>query len=125
GNGYALTRGGQPVSHLSEGERTAIAFLYFLKSLQDKTFDMKNGIVVIDDPVSSLDANALFSAFGYMKERTKEAGQLFIFTHSFAFFRNVKKWFHCLNKHRDRKSTRLNSSHVKISYAVFCLKKKK
>src|SRR5690606_41263048 len=27
--------------------------------------------------------------------------------------------------HRDRKSTRLNSSHVKISYAVFCLKKKK
>src|SRR5690606_41094834 len=27
-------------------------------------------------------------------------------------------------KDRDRKSTRLNSSHVKISYAVFCLKKK-
>src|SRR5690606_42118779 len=27
--------------------------------------------------------------------------------------------------HQDRKSTRLNSSHVKISYAVFCLKKKK
>src|SRR5690606_40762055 len=26
--------------------------------------------------------------------------------------------------HLDRKSTRLNSSHVKISYAVFCLKKK-
>src|SRR5690606_41988949 len=26
--------------------------------------------------------------------------------------------------HPDRKSTRLNSSHVKISYAVFCLKKK-
>src|SRR5690606_40314875 len=28
-------------------------------------------------------------------------------------------------KNLDRKSTRLNSSHVKISYAVFCLKKKK
>src|SRR5690349_24165188 len=27
--------------------------------------------------------------------------------------------------HLDRKSTRLNSSHVEISYAVFCLKKKK
>src|SRR5436305_14205151 len=27
--------------------------------------------------------------------------------------------------HEDRKSTRLNSSHVRISYAVFCLKKKK
>src|SRR5690606_40349751 len=30
-------------------------------------------------------------------------------------------WLVC----EDRKSTRLNSSHVKISYAVFCLKKKK
>src|SRR6266511_4455696 len=30
-----------------------------------------------------------------------------------------------LHRHVDRKSTRLNSSHVKISYAVFCLKKKK
>src|SRR5438067_3980352 len=29
-----------------------------------------------------------------------------------------------LHMHRDRKSTRLNSSHVSISYAVFCLKKK-
>src|SRR5437660_4085026 len=28
-------------------------------------------------------------------------------------------------KREDRKSTRLNSSHVAISYAVFCLKKKK
>src|SRR5690554_7258507 len=36
----------------------------------------------------------------------------------------------CLEPHvpteaADRKSTRLNSSHVRISYAVFCLKKKK
>src|SRR3989442_10018794 len=30
-----------------------------------------------------------------------------------------------LDHPRDRKSTRLNSSHVRISYAVFCLKKKK
>src|SRR5690606_41561433 len=29
------------------------------------------------------------------------------------------------DRRQDRKSTRLNSSHVKISYAVFCLKKKK
>src|SRR3712207_7947706 len=30
-----------------------------------------------------------------------------------------------LSNHKDRKSTRLNSSHANISYAVFCLKKKK
>src|SRR3712207_8106755 len=29
-----------------------------------------------------------------------------------------------LRRHLDRKSTRLNSSHANISYAVFCLKKK-
>src|SRR5690554_7637644 len=29
-----------------------------------------------------------------------------------------------VNQVQDRKSTRLNSSHVRISYAVFCLKKK-
>src|SRR3712207_7921759 len=29
------------------------------------------------------------------------------------------------NRFKDRKSTRLNSSHANISYAVFCLKKKK
>src|SRR3712207_7148126 len=32
---------------------------------------------------------------------------------------------HVLAGGRDRKSTRLNSSHANISYAVFCLKKKK
>ncbi|AQR65764.1 hypothetical protein BXU06_12415 [Aquaspirillum sp. LM1] len=104
GTGYALTRNGQYVANLSDGERTAIAFLYFLKSLQDRAFDLKNGIVVIDDPVSSLDDNALFSAFGYMKDRTKEAGQLFIFTHSFSFFRLVKNWFHHLPGQRKKKT---------------------
>src|SRR2546427_5580637 len=33
--------------------------------------------------------------------------------------------FLCALAQRDRKSTRLNSSHSQISYAVFCLKKKK
>src|SRR3712207_7118708 len=31
----------------------------------------------------------------------------------------------CRHTEKDRKSTRLNSSHANISYAVFCLKKKK
>src|SRR5438034_9254207 len=37
----------------------------------------------------------------------------------------LKVWFHALWWMTDRKSTRLNSSHTVISYAVFCLKKKK
>lgn len=94
--GYAITRNGLAATDLSEGEKTAIAFLYFLKSLQDKAFDLKKGIVVIDDPVSSLDSNALFCAFGFMKERTKEVGQLFVLTHNSGFFRQVKNWFNHL-----------------------------
>src|SRR2546427_8134907 len=37
----------------------------------------------------------------------------------------VVGFLHLEKKSRDRKSTRLNSSHSQISYAVFCLKKKK
>src|SRR5699024_12627545 len=40
-------------------------------------------------------------------------------------FEQQKKEKEARKKQRDRKSTRLNSSHVSISYAVFCLKKKK
>src|SRR5207249_9681585 len=36
----------------------------------------------------------------------------------------TRSWLRRRRRRRDRKSTRLNSSHVSISYAVFCLKKK-
>src|SRR5438034_8616098 len=39
--------------------------------------------------------------------------------------RHITGCFHELFERLDRKSTRLNSSHTVISYAVFCLKKKK
>src|SRR5690554_7067676 len=38
---------------------------------------------------------------------------------------NAEQVFREVSPATDRKSTRLNSSHVRISYAVFCLKKKK
>src|SRR3712207_8928853 len=41
------------------------------------------------------------------------------------FSRTIIDYFHHVDASRDRKSTRLNSSHANISYAVFCLKKKK
>lgn len=101
--GYLIRRGGEPAMHLSDGERTAIAFMYFLKSLTDTSFDRKNGVVVIDDPVSSLDANSLYSAFAFMKERTVGAGQLIVLTHNFAFFSQVKNWFKHLGRHKENR----------------------
>src|SRR5699024_12782500 len=41
------------------------------------------------------------------------------------FFILLSKKIYLVTNWQDRKSTRLNSSHVSISYAVFCLKKKK
>src|SRR5690554_7463845 len=43
--------------------------------------------------------------------------------HAYVFGRGIR--VSGLSPRADRKSTRLNSSHVRISYAVFCLKKKK
>lgn len=100
--GYSITRNGYQAEGLSEGEMTALALLYFLKSLQDRSFDLKKGIVVLDDPVSSLDANALYLAFGFIRDRTRDAAQLFIFTHNFALFREVKTWFHHLKGQNKR-----------------------
>lgn len=94
--GYQLVRHGKLADSLSEGECTALALLYFLKSLSDRRFDLKHGVVVLDDPVSSLDANALYLAFGYVQHHTKNAGQLLLLTHNFAFFRQARNWFYHL-----------------------------
>jgi wobble nucleotide-excising tRNase len=108
-NGYTITRNGKAAMKLSEGERSAIAFMYFLKSLEDTSFDIASGIIVIDDPVSSLDSNSIYHAYGFMKERTKKAGQLFILTHNYTLFQQVKKWFN-YHKKREREYYMLDSS---------------
>src|SRR5256885_7291347 len=48
-----------------------------------------------------------------------------IFIQRIELVRDRQHFFHRKLARRDRKSTRLNSSHLVISYAVFCLKKKK
>ena len=93
GNGYSITRNNEEARDLSEGEKTAFALLYFLKTLEDHRGKLQDTIVVIDDPVSSLDSSALFTAFGFIKERTEKAKQIIVLTHDFSFFNLVKVWF--------------------------------
>src|SRR3712207_7832635 len=57
--------------------------------------------------------------FGYGRER-----YIFAFIVAIVLF-SVGGLFALYEAYQDRKSTRLNSSHANISYAVFCLKKKK
>ena len=103
--GYTLVRNGRPAHDPSEGEMTAIALLYFLTSLDSRGFDLKRSVVVLDDPVSSLDDNALFTAASYIRRRTQGAGQLIILTHNFAFFREMRNWLRNL-KGQGRRSAR-------------------
>lgn len=91
--GYTITRNGEIAKGLSEGEKTALAIVYFLTKINEEGFDLENSIIVIDDPVSSLDSNSIFQAFSFIKESIKNAGQIFILTHHFDFFRQVKNWF--------------------------------
>src|SRR3989442_11323591 len=53
----------------------------------------------------------------------EQAGLFFIRIQ--AVFKRSHSLSIAMRESKDRKSTRLNSSHVRISYAVFCLKKKK
>ena len=77
---------------LSEGEKTAIAFVYFSVQLQDQDFDKTKGVVIVDDPISSLDASSTYQAFAFLKEAVKDAKQVFLLTHNFDFLKLLLNW---------------------------------
>lgn len=91
--GYVIKRNGKLANNLSEGEKTAVAFVYFTIHLKDRDFNHQNDIVIIDDPISSLDSNSLFQAFSFLKNSVKVCYQVFIFTHNFDFLQLVINWF--------------------------------
>jgi len=91
--GYIIKRNGEIAVNLSEGEKTAIAFVYFVVHLNNQDFNLTDGIVVVDDPISSLDSNSLFQAFSFLKNSVENAKQVFIFTHNFDFLRLLINWF--------------------------------
>lgn len=106
--GFRFLRHGEPCTGLSEGERGAIALLYFLRRLEsDEVVELdakKNKpvsklheyCVVIDDPVSSFDNDTIVTAYTYLRDRftLEEAktgvscAQLIVLTHNFHFMRH-------------------------------------
>jgi wobble nucleotide-excising tRNase len=97
-DGYVIKRNGDIARNLSESEKTAIAFVYFTIHLKDQDFDLSKGIVIVDDPVSSLDSNCLFQAFAFLKNAVKDAEQVFVFTHNFELLKLLLNW----QKNNDR-----------------------
>jgi len=104
GDGYQILRNGMVAEALSEGEKTAVSFIYFLKTLRDKDFDFENSTIIIDDPISSLDSNSLYNAFSFLKNRTEGTQQLIVLTHNYSFFKEVKNWL-LTSKSRSEKSS--------------------
>lgn len=90
---YAIQRNGAEAKNLSEGEQTAIAFIYFITKLVEKANKIEDTIIVIDDPVSSFDSNHLFNAYSYLKSNCEQSCQLFVLTHNFTFFKLIRQWF--------------------------------
>lgn len=81
-----------PAKNLSEGEKNLIAFLYFLVSLESSSAEnKKDEIIVIDDPVSSLDSNNLFALQNLVVKTLKAYGQQFFLTHNFYFFAKIRE----------------------------------
>jgi wobble nucleotide-excising tRNase len=93
--GYNIFRGKglKPARNLSEGEKTAIAFVYFVIKLTEKGNDIEKTVVVVDDPISSFDSNHLFHSFSFLKSTCDKAMQLFVLTHNFQYFRLIRDWF--------------------------------
>lgn len=98
--GYEILRNdSDPVQgNLSEGEKTAIAFVYFITKLKENDNNIEETIIVIDDPISSFDSNHLFHAYSFMKMNCEKAKQIFILTHNFTFFKLVRDWVSRKNK---------------------------
>lgn len=102
--GYKIYRNlKEEADHLSEGEKTAIAFIYFVTKIKEAGRKIEDSIIVIDDPISSFDSNKLFSSYAYTKSECEKAKQLFILTHNYNYFSLVLGWFN--KKHKKDAAT--------------------
>ncbi len=90
---FEIRRGDSPAYNMSEGERSLIAFCYFIASLDEANTSGKKLTIWIDDPISSLDQNNIFAVFGIMKSKLDNLDkqglleQVFITTHNLIFLR--------------------------------------
>ena len=91
--GYRILRKGKLAKNLSKGEENAVALIYFFNTLRDMNVNAANTIVVLDDPISSFDSNFYYNAISYIREKTLNVGQTFIFTHKFALLKDFSMMF--------------------------------
>ena len=104
GDAFEIRRGEAVAFNLSEGERSLIAFCYFMVRLEEAGGSAGDLIVFVDDPMSSLDANQVFFIHSLIASRLAQnlegvstgtgsyvVRQLFVSTHSLEMLRFSKR----------------------------------
>jgi wobble nucleotide-excising tRNase len=103
---FEIHRVGKKAFHLSEGEKSLIAFCYFVAKLHDVNTKNNEPIIWIDDPISSLDNNHIFFIYSLIKSKiynTKDFEQMFISTHDLNFLKYLQR----LPSHNDKKDNKV------------------
>lgn len=102
GSSFKVERSGELAHHLSEGECSLISFCYFMAKLKELE-NLKETIIWIDDPISSLDSNHIFYIFSLIenelakpiiipnKPKEYKYKQLFISTHNLDFLKYLHR----------------------------------
>src|SRR5256885_10738068 len=86
-------------------------------------FRSKPELALLDEPFGELDPEGISEMEKLIAELAAAGTTLVLATHLVDQGKALTQQRLHLQEGRDRKSTRLNSSHLVISYAVFCLKK--
>ena len=110
--GYLLKRRGKNAKHLSEGEKSILALIYYLTKLDEEGFKKEDGVIIVDDPVDSQDAIFLFRMFSFLRRQLKDAGQVIIFTHNFEFFNLCRDWLSEKNQKVKSQLYLISTSHA-------------
>src|SRR5690606_24495910 len=115
---HLLHAGADMLLHGSRFEPFGLTPLYSMRygtiPIASRVGGMADTII---DPGANLPAGSMHAATGVLFDGENPGDMAAAIDRAMGLRRYPAIW-------RDRKSTRLNSSHVKISYAVFCLKKK-
>lgn len=107
GGFFEFRRDGVQAKNLSDGEKTAITFAYFLATLENNGASLSQSIVFIDDPVSSLDSNHIYAIYALISKRLDACLQIFVSTHNSELYTLLKgNWFEA----RQQFSNRANAS---------------
>ena len=115
--GYQIIRAnGKAAENLSEGEKTALSFCYFLTLFSAEGRNPKNLVLVIDDPISSLDTSAQTHALSLLNRMTKKCVQTILLTHNLSFMNMVKREYQNLqNRNPDNKVSALLALDCRVS----------